>query len=112
VLQCVAVCCSVLQCVVEMVQRIAQFHKVGTLCCGVLRCVAVCCSVLQCLLEMVQRMCVCMPVCVYVYACVCMQVCVDVCVCVYANTCGCLCVRVKENRLSMGWLRLVGSLKS
>ena len=38
VLQCVAVCCSVLQCVL---QRVA-------VCCSVLQCVAVCCSVLQC----------------------------------------------------------------
>jgi len=34
VLQCVALCCSVLQC--------------GTMYCSVLQCVAVCCSVLQC----------------------------------------------------------------
>ena len=34
VLQCIAVCCSVLQCVV--------------VCCSVLQCVAACCSVLQC----------------------------------------------------------------
>jgi len=34
VLQCAAVCCSVLHCV--------------ALCCSVLQCVAVCCSVLQC----------------------------------------------------------------
>jgi len=38
VLQCVVVCCSVLQCV-----------QCGTaVCCSVLQCVAVCCSVLQC----------------------------------------------------------------
>jgi len=47
VLQCVAVCCSVLQCVV------ATFHGKETnesvaVCCSVLQCVAVCCSVLQC----------------------------------------------------------------
>jgi len=49
VLQCVAVCCSVLQCVavccsvrsVEMISR--TLYK-----CIVLQCVAVCCSVLQC----------------------------------------------------------------
>jgi len=34
---CVAVCCSVLQCVAG-----------GAVCCSVLQCVAVCCSVLQC----------------------------------------------------------------
>jgi len=37
VLQCVAVCCSVLR------QR-----YLDTMCCSVLQCVAVCCSVLQC----------------------------------------------------------------
>ena len=46
VLQCVAVCCSVLQCINGMV-----VHTQGAgvdLCCKVLQCVAVCCSVLQC----------------------------------------------------------------
>jgi len=51
VLQCVAVCCSVLQCV-----DCHNFHHVFTgvpdlcvaVCCSVLQCVAVCCSVLQC----------------------------------------------------------------
>jgi len=44
VLKCVAVCCSVLQCVpvcCSMLQCVA-------VCCSVLQCVAVCCSVLQC----------------------------------------------------------------
>ena len=44
VLQCVAVCCSVLQCVAvccSVLQCVA-------VCCSVLQCVAVCCSVLQC----------------------------------------------------------------
>jgi len=41
VLQCVAVCCSVLQ-------RVAVRCSNGyTVCCSVLQCVAVCCSVLQ-----------------------------------------------------------------
>jgi len=56
VLRCVVVCCSVLQCVavseVEEDRRVT-FHYVGRLagthaCCSVLQCVAVCCSVLQC----------------------------------------------------------------
>jgi len=40
VLQCVAVCCSMLQCV--------AVRSVVAECCSVLQCVAVCCSVLQC----------------------------------------------------------------
>jgi len=45
VLQRVAACCSVLQCVAvccSVLQRVAA-------CCSVLQCVAVCCSVLQCI---------------------------------------------------------------
>jgi len=44
VLQCVAVCCSVLQCVASDLEE-------GPVCCSVLQCVvvfAVCCSALQC----------------------------------------------------------------
>jgi len=49
VLQCVAVCCSVLQCVV--VSHVAHMNIdiyifAYTVCCSVLQCVAVCCSVL------------------------------------------------------------------
>ena len=40
-LQCVAVCCSVLQCVVLS----SNIHQ-HSVCCSVLQCVAVCCSVL------------------------------------------------------------------
>jgi len=52
VLQCVAVCCSVLQCVaVEYVvaSDIYEFvqHMCAELCCIAIQCVAVCCSVLQ-----------------------------------------------------------------
>ena len=43
-LQCVAVCCSVLQC--SMLQYVAVCCSVEQL--AVLQCVAVCCSVLQC----------------------------------------------------------------
>ena len=42
VMQCVAVCCSVLQC--------AQPRTTSWVCVSVLQCVAVCCSVLQCAL--------------------------------------------------------------
>jgi len=46
VLQCVAVCCSVLQCVAfGCVNELCLDRLV---CCSVLQCVAVCCSVLQC----------------------------------------------------------------
>ena len=52
-LQCVAVCCSVLQCVAVIlrnVKYISQFFSMKHIlvCCSVLQCVAVCCSVLQC----------------------------------------------------------------
>jgi len=47
VLQCVAVCCSVLQ--VSEVLCGSRYHFIfWVVCCGVLQCVAVCCSVLQC----------------------------------------------------------------
>jgi len=51
VLQCVAVCCSVLQCV--LITRWSLAHTslgswLKAVCCSVLQCVAVCCSVLQC----------------------------------------------------------------
>ena len=52
-LQCVAVCCSVLQCV-------AVRFEVDLMCyCSVMQCVAVCCSVLQCVAAWfeVDRMC-------------------------------------------------------
>ena len=63
-LQCVAVCCSVLQCV--------------AVCCSVLQCVAVCCSALQCV-----------AVCCSVSQCVCMRT--------YIRTCRvlqCFCNRI------------------
>ena len=41
VLQCAAVCCSALECIVSVMQCAAT-------CCGVLQCVVVCCSVLRC----------------------------------------------------------------
>ena len=52
VLQCVAVCCSVLHCIVECFVECTAGHdgvlQCVAVCCGVLHCVAVCCSVLQC----------------------------------------------------------------
>jgi len=56
VLQCVAVCCSVLQCVTVYSQFSSEltfemFRECwdsSFLSCSVLQCVAVCCSVLQC----------------------------------------------------------------
>jgi len=62
VLQCVAVCCSVLKCFlwcIEVLQVVHDFSlqysdvcgsvvQRGAVCCSVLQCVAVCCSVLQC----------------------------------------------------------------
>jgi len=48
VLQTVAVCCSVLQCV-ALEETFAMGHAYVTgVCCNVLQSVAVCCSVLQC----------------------------------------------------------------
>jgi len=47
VLQCVAVCCSVLQCVSMHCSAL----QCVAVCCSVLPCVAVCCHVLQCTLE-------------------------------------------------------------
>ena len=54
-LQCVAVCCSELQCAQQNMQ---QLHQVDILavCCSVLRCVAVCCSVLQCVQQNMQQL--------------------------------------------------------
>ena len=48
-LQCVAVCCSVLQCVaLSRSEKDALVFDVCLLCVFLLQCVAVCCSVLQC----------------------------------------------------------------
>jgi len=63
--------------------------------------------------------CMCIYVCVYVYVCVC--VCVCICVCIYSRVCVCvyicmymyICVNIAVLKfLNIGWLRLVGSLKS
>ena len=48
VLQCAAVCCSVLLCVAESCTVLAVCCDVLAVCCSVLQCVAVYCSVLQC----------------------------------------------------------------
>jgi len=48
VLQCVAVCCSVLQYVaVSLVVSFDEFVSYPAVCCSVLQCVEVCCSVFQ-----------------------------------------------------------------
>ena len=54
-LQCIAVCCSVLLCVavgcirLDTVLRAEQVERErGAVCCSVLQCGAVCCSVLRC----------------------------------------------------------------
>jgi len=42
-LQCVAVCCSVLQCVADMILRVASVYTQGVAgCCSVLQCAEVC----------------------------------------------------------------------
>jgi len=57
VLQCVAVCCSVLQCAVlhkrdtEAVMNESHHMYCVAVCCSVLQCVAVCCIVLQCVVH-------------------------------------------------------------
>jgi len=48
VLQYVAVCCSVLQCVVDVYNMILSFARRESFVCASLQCVAVCCSMLQC----------------------------------------------------------------
>jgi len=52
VLQCVAVCCSVLQCAffLLLLAKKSQFQVLqrAAVCCSVLQCATVCCSVLQC----------------------------------------------------------------
>jgi len=48
VLQCVAMCCIVLQCVADTCRKpIYSVLQCVAVCCSVLQCVAVCCSVLQ-----------------------------------------------------------------
>jgi len=45
VLQCVAVCCSVL---LELMIEAAKAKECVAVCCSVLQCVGVCCSVMKC----------------------------------------------------------------
>jgi len=56
---CVAVCCSMLQCVLhvcvgfkedmeKIVKSVCAYAAQVCMCCSMLQCVAVCCSVLQC----------------------------------------------------------------
>jgi len=95
VLLCVAVCCSVLQCVAVCCSvyesplhppASCAHSKIWVMCCSVLQCVAVCCSVLQCV-----------AVCCSVLQCVAL----------------CSLQRLRHHRVcsTMGWLRLVGSIK-
>jgi len=65
VLQCVAVCCNVLQCGTEYKPYVCRYrgprpqkHQRVAVCCSVLQCVAVCCSVLQCDTQRAHLMCV------------------------------------------------------
>ena len=71
-LQCVAVCCSLLQ----FVAVCCSVLQCVAVCCSVLQCIAVCCSVLQCVLQCVavccsvlQRVAVCCSVLQRVVAC-------------------------------------------
>jgi len=77
VLQCVVLCCSVLQIVCcSVLQCVAA-------CCGVLQCVAVCCSVLQC-------------VAVYCIVLQCVAVCCRSCVAVCCRVLQCVADRVVQ----------------
>ena len=57
-LQCVAVRCSVLQCVVRCSRALPRglSHTHTAMCCSVLQCGAVCCSVLQCVAACCSKM--------------------------------------------------------
>jgi len=91
VLQCVAVCCSVLQsCVVVSYKtsRLQEFPEtIEVLCCSVLQCVAVCCSVLQCV-----AVCYCAVYC----AAVCCSVLQCVAVCCSVLQCVAVCCRLQR----------------
>ena len=84
VLQCVAVCCSVLQCVVVPVGGNSHVAWVAVFC-SVLQCVAVCCRVLQCVVVPVggNSHVACVAVCCRVLQCVtvCCRVLQSVAVC-------------------------------
>jgi len=109
VLQRVAVCCSVLQCVLRCVHGVSRLLLLYVaVCCRVLQCAAVCCSVLQyvavwqCVLQCVLKcvlQCVFVCVCVCVCVCGCVRVCIEltfdvqhICVCVH------VCVRETETQ--------------
>ena len=91
-MQCVAVCCSVLQCVAAHLHescvcdrvRMSQQYLLQPFPndSSVLQWAAVCCSVLYCIYTShVVCVCVCMSVCVCMRVCVC--VCVRVCLCAF-----------------------------
>jgi len=114
--QCVAVCCSVLQCVsalpgifIAETCNSGNFHHTDTcavaycvrtslncsVCCSVLQCVAVRCSALQCIATLVCRVSSCVSTCVSscVSTCVsCVVLCVDLCVVVCVDLCVETCV--------------------
>jgi len=92
VLQRVAVCCSVLHCVVrqarsrmnesclfQLARSLLFYIAVRIVCCSVLQCVAVCCSVLQCVAVCCSVF-QCVALCCFVLQCV--AVCCSVLQCV------------------------------
>ena len=72
VLQCVAVCCSVLQCVAGL--RMFDIRDMYDICTGLFCKKGIGCAI--------YVRCICVCVCVFVCVCVCLCVCVCVCVCV------------------------------
>jgi len=87
VLQCVAVCCSVLRCVAVC----CSVLQCAAVCCGVLQCVAVCCSVLQCVAVCCSVL-WCVAVCCSVLQCVAVCFRVLQCVAVRYNVLQCVAV--------------------
>ena len=85
-LQCVAVCCSVLHRFV--------YRELSFVCCSVLECVAVCCSVLQCVAVR--------------YIDVCTGSCLSKTLCLYLN--GARDERVVHVKLGVSWGRLHGCM--
>jgi len=75
VLQCVAVCCSVLQRVERVLHSLILWMCIDlyAVCCSVLQCVAVCCSVLQCVAACCKVLSVCCILSYYGCVLICMQ---------------------------------------
>jgi len=93
VLQCVEVCCSVLQCVAVLLQCVA-------VCCSVLQCVAVCYSVLQYCCSVLQ----CVAVCASLESLVCCSI-VSVCCSIVAVCCSIVAVRCESVKHSKDTLQ-------